>query len=93
MNGIVSAPCGMKEKMDCDVCGLAMNVTRDQYGPISFCGAIMRKAHQYDLFMCKHVEQDWHVQAFELQRLIKKTPSRTLKIIYEQDLIVLLANK
>ena len=79
-------PPGTVDEASCGVCGDLMLVTRDVNGPTNFTSALAHTSRPHDFFRCFHREEEWHKQAQELFRLVKLTPSPSLRKIYEEDI-------
>jgi hypothetical protein len=74
------------DKCFCGVCGDEMDVERNRKPSGGFAGAMAGHNRYYDRFWCKNMNNGWHVQARDLMREIKKTASKKLANMLEEEL-------
>ena len=77
---------GTVEKMECSVCLEDMGVIRNcHHGRMINRGFDGGDTKDADEFFCKYAEEDWHIQAKEILRLERDTPSQWLANKLEQE--------
>lgn len=82
---------GAIEGILCKVCGFPCKVDRNRKGPLSYAAALAVAAGHseyvkvHDAWECPNHDEPWHFQLYQLLELAEKTPSPTLKKIYERD--------
>ena len=81
------------EEARCGVCGDLMNERRNCLGARGFAQAMAGSKSNYDEFLCPNHLEKWHEQVVALRQEIKKTPSRTLAILMEQEVKDILENR
>lgn len=52
----------------CGVCGTKTEVTRNVYGPRTYVQAMGGGAEYFDMFLCPHSQDSWHLDAVELRK-------------------------
>ena len=87
-----SAP-GVHESMDCNVCGSKMVVERNQYGPTSSVAAMAGFQSHHDSFSCPNSGKTWHNQAIALMKEVKRTSSKRLKEMLQEELDMILCTR
>ena len=58
---------GTKDKINCGVCGVQMDVRRNVFGPTSWAMAVGGMKRLHDAFTCSRVGEDWHKRIYELK--------------------------
>lgn len=89
-NGYATTGPGITSYMRCQVCEEEMEIKRNFDGATGMAEAMSRRKHLHDVFTCKDRHEDWHLQAFEIQREASKTHSGKLKkmLLNEVDEII-----
>lgn len=62
----------------CGVCGVAMDATMSVFGPRGYAAAMADKASKFDSYRCPHRNELWHIQAKEIRKQAKSSPSKKI---------------
>ena len=94
-HNFATTPPGAADSLACRVCGEAMAVSRDCFGPTGYASALAGPSAwtRHDEFHCRHSDEDWHRQALRLRQDAVATPSRTLEKLLEQEVREVLATR
>lgn len=74
------------EVVHCGVCGDAMTVERNCFGPRSYSGAMGGSRSAYDEFTCPNRGVSWHWQIVALRRAMAKTPSAKITEMLREEI-------
>ena len=72
---------GKVQEWHCELCGTKATASLNNYGPTSFAEAVGKRAHNYDLFECPHMEEPWHIKAHEAKELYDKVVKKEFRVI------------
>jgi len=84
---------GVLEKCACRVCGEDCEVKRNVNGPTSWAESVGGMKHLHDFFVCKHVQEDWHIQIRSLKQEQENTKSSAIKEILEAEIAQIYVTK
>lgn len=90
--GLFTTEPNVHQSLKCNICGAECLVERDLPVPLGFVASMsaeLRKKPRdkfYDEFSCPNLKSKWHKQAVKLVKEIRKTPSKRLAQLMQQDL-------
>lgn len=73
-------------EIECKACGTKCNVERGRSGSTLVSAVLKLGEDKHDRFVCRYIEEEWHIKATALKRDIINCNSPSLQKIMESDL-------